>query len=422
MQQSTYTKQNQLYGGLQTHSAFAPLVEGVTDWISNPDTILGAPSLSDTVQRPFDTIGSDWGHRKNKTLPIQAMVAVPFTLGDIPVVLGAGVAEYLNLNRYYQNNNCFSPSVLSVLDGTISTSTLNAVPYLTQWYQYTQERSGSIFGYGIALSANPLPNLSVGFSGMYVKGSTDDYEARVGRGMMTFYTSALRLSKHNMLSYWSSGSSDYSGTELTFAANYRGKLFTAGFSVKPPMTLTRGYLSQVQYDSVTAVSRVSYRVDSLHARWSVARAGVDKMKLPWRGTLGISVNVRSSLTIGVEYELRPFASAAYTDPAGVESEPWLSGSLWHVGGEYRPDDWVAIRGGVRENAEVFEPLSNPVRGEATKYTIYSLGVGFSLANVRLNIAYEYSDMKYIDTWSNAASINQEIRHNVLATVSYDLPL
>jgi hypothetical protein len=54
--------------------------------------------------------------------------------------------------------------------------------------------------------------------------------------------------------------------------------------------------------------------------------------------------------------------------------------------------------------------------------IYSLGAGFNLANVRLNIAYGYSDMKHVDTGSNAASINQEICHNVLATVSYDLPL
>jgi hypothetical protein len=83
---------------------------------------------------------------------------------------------------------------------------------------------------------------------------------------------------------------------------------------------------------------------------------------------------------------------------------------------------VAIRGGVRENAEVCEPLSNPIQGKAIKCMIYSLGAGFNLANVRLNIAYGYSDMKHVDTGSNAASINQEICHNVLATVSYDLPL
>jgi opacity protein-like surface antigen len=421
MQGSTYTKQNQLYGGLQTHSAFNLLVEGVTDWISNPDTILLAPTLSDTVQRPFDTFGSDWSHKKTAARPIEGFIAAPFTLEGMPIVVGLGAVEYANLNRFYQNNNCFSPSVLSVLNGTISTSTLNATPYITQWYQYAQERTGSLYGYGLALSVSPLENLSLGVSGMYVAGSTDDYEVRVGRGQMVFYAAALRLTKQNVLSYTRTGTSDYKGTEMTFAASYRGRSFTAGFSVKPPMTITRDYTSQMAYDSVITVSRVSYRVDSLHATGTTAATGSDKVKLPWRGTVGISIDVRSDMTIGLEYELRPFAAAVYNDAAGAESKPWLSGSLWHVGVEYRAAEWLSLRGGARENAEVFEPVSNAIRGEAVKYTIYSLGAGLSAANVRLGIAYEYSDMKYIDTWSNAASINREIRNNVVATIAYDLP-
>jgi opacity protein-like surface antigen len=421
LQQSTYVKQDQRYGGLQTHSAFSLLVEGVTDWISNPDTILGTPSLSDTVQRPFDRIGPNWNRTKNKTLPIQAFVAVPFTVEDVPVVAALGVVEYANLNRYYQNNNCFSPSILSVLDGTISTTPLSTTPYITQWYQYLHEREGSLYGYGLGLSATPMENLSLGFSGMYIKGSTDDYEERLGRGQMVFYNSALRLTKQGMLSYTKTGTSDYSGTELTFSANYRGKGFTVGVSVKGPMTITRSYASQIASDSVTTVSRVSYRADSLHAIWNTSVGGVDKVKLPWRGTAGVSVDVRSDLTVGVEYELRQFAKAVYADPSGVESNPWLSGSLWHFGVEYRATDWLSLRCGVRENAEVFEPLSNPIRGESVKYSVYSLGAGFSYSNVRVAVAYEYSDMKYVDAWSNAASINREIRHNIVASVGYDLP-
>ncbi len=421
MQQSTFTKQNQLYGGLQSHSAFSLLVEGVTDWISDPDTILGTPSLSDTVQRPFDKIGSDWSHKKNKPLPIQAFIAVPFVLENIPFVAGAGVVEYANLNRFYQNNNCFSPSVLSVLNGTIATAPLATNPYITQWYQYSQERSGSLPGYGIALSASPMKNLSVGVSGMFIKGSTEDYEARLGRGQMVFYNNALRLTKQGMLNYTKTGTSKYQATEVTLSANYRTSRVTVGFSVKPPMTITRDFSWQMASDSVSAVSRVNYRLDSLHTTWTTLNEGEDKVKLPWRGTVGVSVDVRNDLTIGVEYEIRPFAAAVVTGADGVESQPWLSGSLWHAGLEFRPADWLALRGGVRQNAEVFEPLSNPIRGEPVRYSVYSLGAGFFMANFRLSIAYEYSDMKYVDTWSNAASINQEIRNNFVASVGYDIP-
>jgi opacity protein-like surface antigen len=422
VQQSTYTKQDQLYGGLQTHSAFAPLVEGVTDWISDPDTILSPPpTASDTVQRPFDKIGPNWNRTKNKTLPLEAFVGVPFTLQDVRFVAGLGVVEYANLNRFYQNNNSFSPSVLSVLNGTIGTGALNTNPFITQWFQYTQERSGSIYGYGLALSAAPLEDLSLGVSSMYVKGSTNDLEARVGRGMMAFYNNYLRLSKKDVLSYTKTGTSDYSGTEFTIGASYHTKRFDVGFSLKPPMTITRSYTSQTAFDSVTTLSRRSHRVDSLHATWSTSLSGEDKVKFPWRGTVGLAINVREDLTVGLEYEVRSYASALYTSAEGTESNPWLSASLWHFGVEYRPAEWLSLRGGVRENAEVYEPLSNPIRGEAVKYTVYTFGAGFSVANLRLGLAYEYADMKYVDTWSNAASINREFRQNVVASVSYSVP-
>jgi hypothetical protein len=419
--QSTYTKQDQLYGGLASHSAFTLLTEGVTGDISDPDTILGTPAASDTVQRPFDAIGPNWNHDKSRTAPLQAFVAVPFSIEDIPVVAGVGFVQYANLDRFYQNNNCFSPSVLSVLNGTISTTPLNTTPYLSQWYQYYQQREGTINGYGVALSAMPLEKLTVGVSGMLLKGSSDDLEVRVARGLMTFYNNYLRLSKNGMTSYRKTGTSDFSGTELTFGAKYQGKHFECGFSVKPPTTITRTYSSQMVRDSVTTLSRLSHRVDSLHAVTTVVSSGEDKMKYPWRGTLGISVTVKENLTVGMEYEVRALASAVYTDAAGVESNPWLSASFWHVGTEFRPYDWLAVRVGVHEDAEAYEPLSNAIRGEAVKYTVYSVGAGLTFENIHLNVAYEYADMKYVDTWSNAASINREFRQNLVADVSYAIP-
>jgi hypothetical protein len=82
---------------------------------------------------------------------------------------------------------------------------------------------------------------------------------------------------------------------------------------------------------------------------------------------------------------------------------------------------MSIRGGVREDAEVYEPLSNAIRGEAPRYTVYTLGVGFSFMAAQLNVGYEYGDLKYVDTWSNAASVNREFRSAYVADISYILP-
>ncbi len=212
--------------------------EGVVGWISDPDSIIGTPTLSDTVQRPFDDIGPDWNHSKTRSGIMQAFVAVPFQVEEIPFVAGVGMIEWANLDRYYGNNNCFSPSVLSVLNGTIGTGTLNATPYVTQWYQYLQQRDGSIKGYGAALSAMPMEQLALGLSAVLLSGSSDDTETRVGRGMMTMYANSLRLSKHGVTSYQKTGTSDYKGFELTLGGTYSGKSFTFGFTVKPPTTIT----------------------------------------------------------------------------------------------------------------------------------------------------------------------------------------
>ncbi len=419
--QTSYTKQDQLYGGLQTHSAFNLLTQAVTGNISDPDSIPTNANASDSVQRPFDDIGPNWTRSTTRTAPMQVFVAVPFTVDNIKIVAGLGVVEYANLNRFYQNNNCFSPSVLSVLNGTISTTTLAANPYRTQWFQYYQKRDGSIYGYGGAASAGILENLTVGVSGMLLKGTVDDLEARVGRGLMTFYNNYLRLSKNAVTGYTKTGTSEFSGTEFTLSAKYSGRFYEFGVAIKPPTTITRKYSSEMRTDSVTAVSTLNHRVDSLHTAWTSTLAGEDNVKLPWRGTVGLSVKVSDRLTVGLGYEIRSYALAVYTGADGVGSNPWLSASLWQVGAEFKANDWLTLRGGVREDHEVYEPLSNAIRGEAVKYAVYSLGLGIGYADVNFNLAYEYADMKYVDTWSNAASVNRELRGNVAAGVSYDLP-
>src|SRR3989338_7841418 len=112
LQQHTYAKQEQRYGGLQTHTAFNLLMEGTTGLISDADTskLLGGTKVrvidqTDSVQRPFDTIGPNWNRTRSKGLPVQILLASPFSIGTVRVVVGLGAVEYANLNWYYQNNN-----------------------------------------------------------------------------------------------------------------------------------------------------------------------------------------------------------------------------------------------------------------------------------------------------------------------------
>ena len=406
VQQYSKTTQVQQYGPLKYYSNFSLLMEGLTGYIPNPDTnhIGGTPG--DSVQRPYDNIGPNWSHSKNAGQFIQALVGVPFSLGDMKFAVGVGTVEYANLRLFYQNNNVLSPAILSVRPSPFplpsNVSTLDA-----RWFQYTRSRDGTIHGYGGAISGAVTEEISLGVSRMVLKGSTDDFEQHTGRGNLTFYANYFRLD-----SVYShvvrTGTSDYSGNEFTFSAIYRGKHVTLGISAKPPMTITRKYSGQIS-------------VDSTGSPTITPDAGQDQLRLPWRGTIGLSIAVRENLQLGFEYEIRSYAQAKYTDAAVMTSNPWLSSDLFHVGAEYTPSSWLVIRAGVRGQAEVFQPEGNPIDGEPVSYSIYSAGCGLLLGPARLNITYEYALMKYQDVWASAISLNNDTRHTIVADVSYDIP-
>jgi hypothetical protein len=150
--------------------------------------------------------------------------------------------------------------------------------------------------------------------------------------------------------------------------------------------------------------------------------GEDKLKLPFRSIIGLSISPRENLTLGLEYEIRPYASVRYTDSGGTEESPWLSASLLRVGIEYRLAPWLALRGGMRGESEVFEPEGNHIEGEPVTFTIYSAGVGIIFSGIRLNVAYENSLMKYQDIWGSAISKNSDRAHTIIANISYEIPL
>lgn len=406
IQQYSNSKQVQQYGPLKYYSNFSILMEGLTGYIDNPQyDSAGNYDAGDTVQRPFDDIGPNWTHKKNKTSPLQALIAVPFSIGKIHFVAGLGTIQYSNLNHFYQNNNVLSPAIGSERPFPLDRPRSDSLS--VQWYQYTRSREGYIRGHGIALSGALTDKITLGISGMLLRGSSDEYERHIGRGRLKFFANSFRLdSVYNHTT--TSGTSDYRGTEFTLSGIYRGQYVTIGISAKLPTIIKRKYGSQssVMTTDISAVNQVN---------------GEDKVKLPWRGTVGLSALLRENLTINLEYEIHPFDAVVYTDANGNESKPWLSSDNLHVGSEYRPLDWLALRGGVRRESEVFEPTGAALTGEPVCSTVYSLGCGFVSYGIHLNIAYEYALIKYQDVWQTNVNLNQESRHVIAAEIVYELP-
>jgi opacity protein-like surface antigen len=399
--------QEQNYAPVRYYPNLSLLLEGLTAKIPNPDTSLIGFTAQDTVQRPFDNIGPNWSKSKNQNIPLQALMGVPISSGNIRIVAGIGAVEYANLDHYYQNNNVLSPSIMSQRPLPTMRPT-DDNPLQVEWLQSVRSRKGSIRGYGVALAGGiEKYHLSLGFSGMLLKGSSDDFEQEVGRGNLTFYSNAFRVdSVYSRIT--KKGTSDFSGQEFNLSSILTGKYASIGFSVVLPATITRTYSMQATTDT-TGIPSLSLI------------KGEDKLRLPWRGTIGLSLNPKENLTVGLEYEFRPYASARYISSNGTETSSWLSSSLFRVGAEYRILPWLALRGGMRGEAEVFQPEGNKFEGEPATYTVYSTGFGVFHSGLQLNVAYEYSLMKYQDVWSTAISKNSERRHTITANVAYTIP-
>jgi hypothetical protein len=357
------------------------------------------------VQRPYDDIGPNWSRSNNHSTPLHALLAMPVSFGNVKIVAGIGAVEYADMNHFYQNNNVLSPAILSQRPLPTFRPT-DDNPIDVEWSQSVRSRDGSIQGYGIAL-AGSAGSLSVGLSGLILDGNSDDFEAQVVRGRLTFFSNAFRAdSVYSRIT--KTGTSEYSGQEFTISSILTGRYVSLGFSIKPPATITRTYTMQVATDTTGTPSLSTIQ-------------GEDKLKLPWRGTIGLSLAPRENLTLGLEYEFRPYESVRYVDSDGIETSPWLPASLFRVGAEYLITPWLALRGGMRGEAEVFQSEGNHLEGEPVTYTVYSAGIGVFFSGLRLNMTYENSSMKYQDIWASAISKNNEERHTIVAQLSYEIP-
>jgi hypothetical protein len=412
LQRYTDAKQSQAWFPLRYLPNFSLLMGGLTDLIPNPvDTILltRPRDARDTVQRPHDNITPNWSRSKQYSLPLQAVVGIPFSIGTHSFAVGVGAVEYANLEYYFQNNNVLNPSVGTQRPYGFPAPDKDTI---VQWSQSYQSRHGSIYGYGGALSMAVSEKFSFGVSGLVLMGSTDDKEQVVGRGKLTvFNQGGAYFFRNDSVAYHlnKAGTSDYSGLEFTMSGIYSGKYINLGFSVKPPTTITRKYQTGVQADSMGVVAAKT----SINSK--------DKMTLPWRGTIGMSISIRPDLMLGLEYDFCPYSVAVYKDPNGKETNPWRTASVFHVGTVYVPLPWLALRAGYRQQSEVFEPEGNPLVGNPVSYSIYSTGCGLAFGRLQLNLAYEYSFMKYQDRWQTNVNLNRTTYQNVVADLSYEIP-
>ncbi|MDP3682593.1 MAG: hypothetical protein Q8S01_01555, partial [Ignavibacteria bacterium] len=333
--------------------------------------------------------------------------ALPFDISGMKFAAGVGFVEYANADYYYENRTAFSRD-LDYITLPIAARPHDSVA--ADWRRDVRERDGSIYGYGGALSATIAENFSVGISGIYFSGTMKDMQTSERYGQLQiFYKDFRYVAKDSLSIVVANGTSDVHGLELTFSAVYRTKNLLFGASFKLPTKINRDFT--VTSDSTYGAMTVALPEDK----------GSDNITLPWCGSVGIGINLRTNVFLSCEYEYKPYRLAEYTDKDGIVTKPWLDCSNFHFGMEYLPVDIVAVRFGFQTKSEVFEQQANAFRGDPVSYTVYSAGVGVRvLPNIQINLGYEYFNMHYEDNWFLNTNVNKDIRSTLFGSISYTL--
>jgi opacity protein-like surface antigen len=184
------------------------------------------------------------------------------------------------------------------------------------------------------------------------------------------------------------------------------------------MSLTRTWDREVTSIDTTK-KPFPVRIDNLATR-SYHENGKDDLSFPWSYSLGMVLKPTDKWTIAFDYEFRHLADVELTSSSNATvSHPWVNtkGTM-RLGAEYRASELLSLRGGYREDLQAFSPDGSAIIDEPARGGVYSLGAGIAMGNVIVNLAYEYSLLKYQDIYQSNVNYNTREQHQVMLEVAY----
>ncbi|PAP75875.1 hypothetical protein [Rubrivirga marina] len=349
--------------------------------------------------RAFDDITPDWETDLSSARPTlgSAAVPLPFAPGGVAVTAGLGAAQVADLDHYFQNNNALDPNIGDIRPAPIP-RVQDGDSLMVGWAQFSRQREGAVYGItpALALARGPF---SLGLSATVLTGSSDDTERTRDRGEFTLrYQNRFSLAAPTGGETTTTGTSDYSGTRIAVAGGYETGALSVDAVWQPGYTLSR---------------------DWSH---SDGTAGTDEVRFAPAFTVGAAVRPSDRVTLAADVDLRALGSAEvlYADSTEAD-QPWVSGSTVHLGAEYRALDWLALRGGYREQAQAFAPAGAALLDEPARADVFGAGLGLSFGPLALDVTYELSSLRYEDLWLSNGNDNSLTTHAVLFEAAYALP-
>ncbi|MCX6141944.1 MAG: outer membrane protein transport protein [Ignavibacteriales bacterium] len=411
-------KQDQNWIPTKDLPSLSVLFEGLTGYIKPLDGSVTNPW--DNVQRPYDNIGPNWSTTSSKTRPLTLAAALPLTFEGMKVTPAIGISQVIDLDNYYQNNNSMAPYVGQERPFDQWSNSVDTIHI--KWYQFFRSREGSVYGITPGLSVMFLSGLTIGGSVALLSGSSDDLEQRVERGHLNVAVGNGKAKDFllDTVYYYQTktGTSTYSGTLLTLGLLYKQPAYSIGITVKPAMTVFRTWDRDV-ISIDTTNKPFPVRIDSLRSR-SYHENGKDDVKFPLAYSVGFVLTPNDRWTFAFDYEIRNLGNVEWTSQTNsTAAHPWANNSAnWRLGAEYRVSDMLAVRGGYHEDIQSFAPDGSAIVDKPTSGEIYSLGAGVALGNIFIDLAYEYSILKYQDIYQSNINYSTREQHQFMMEIAY----
>lgn len=334
---------------------------------------------------PFSKEAADWTKSMNGFKFSNISAALPFTIEDERFVAAIGFNQQINILDFDRNDTYLDPHPGYNLYGEMSR--VNGVDTaVMNWSRYYRERTGDIYSINGALSYDMNKYVKLGLGLKISWGSSSDllYLNRVG----TFH-----LIKENQFKFAYTtdykelkGTSDYNSTAFNLGFLFTIDRVALGVKIDLPFTMTRRWeYDETAYDSTNSSSRNI--------------SGSDEVKIPAIITAGLSVTPIDDCTISLDYEYAPFSKAEFNlaSPDSLFMK-WVDKKHFRVGIEYRILDYISLMAGFRYDPTVFVPDGAAYDDRGPEASVYTFGSSLEFFFGRVDFAYEYSNLKYYDSY------------------------
>lgn len=345
----------------------------------------------------------DWTHRQSAFRLAAATGALPFRWGAVALA----VHRVADLSDYDRNDNVLDPYIGQFRPEPVERPRPGQ-EIAVQWSTFERERTGALYAISPAIAVEIGTGFHLGLRVSRIWGQSTDRQTQINVGSFVLREDAHDYSHGPLtgLNRWS-GTSEYTGWATAAGLLWEQRVITVGVLYQLPATVARTF-NQSGTHAAPGESGSDF-----------IRLGTDYIGLPGKITAGVSLRPVSSLMLAVDvfhqdYEQMEVSSARYAEP------DWGVSRGVRVGLEWEPGQDLLIRGGFRRDPRPFRITGFGLLGQTATGDAFSVGLGYPLGGIVLDVAYEFQRLLYQDRWESNVDYNRVRQHNLFFQLSYAL--